>query len=178
MHETTGGSGFRRFKSSGGSTSSPRRVRYYRRVLILYFVVIFLAGALIATQAGVNSQLARTVGHPVLAATISFVVGTLALSLCSIGVSGAWAGRAALSAAPWWIWTGGLLGAVFVATTAWLAPILGAATLLSVAIAGQMTFAMVLDHYGLVGFPTRAMSPGRAVGVALLVAGVVLIRKC
>jgi transporter family-2 protein len=147
-------------------------------VLILYFAVVFLAGALIATQAGVNSQLSRAVGHPVLAATISFVVGTVALSLCSLGVSGAWAGRAALLAAPWWIWTGGLLGAVFVATTAWLAPVLGAATLLSVAIAGQMTFALVLDHYGLVGFPTRTMSPGRAIGVGLLVAGVVLIRKC
>ena len=147
-------------------------------MLILYFAVVFVAGGLIATQAGVNSQLARTVGHPVLAATISFVVGTLALLLCSVAVSGAWAGRAAVAAAPWWIWTGGLLGAVFVVTTAWLAPVLGAATLLSVAIAGQMTFAMMLDHYGLAGFPTRAMSPGRAVGVALLVAGVVMIRKC
>jgi len=47
-----------------------------------------------------------------------------------------------------------------------------------VAIAGQMTFALVLDHYGAVGFPERSMSPGRALGAGLLVAGVVLIRKC
>ena len=147
-------------------------------MLTLYLAVVVFAGALIATQAGINSQLARTTGHPVFAATISFLVGSAALVLCSIVARGAWTGGAPLAAAPWWVWTGGLLGAVFVVTTAWLAPILGAATLVSVAIAGQITFALVLDHYGLVGFPQRAMSPGRAVGALLLVAGVVLIRKC
>lgn len=147
-------------------------------MLPLYIAVVFLAGALIATQAGVNSQLARAAGHPVFAAAISFVVGTAALILCSLALRGRWAGGGALAALPWWIWTGGLLGAVFVVTTAWLAPVLGAATLLSVAIAGQMTFALVLDHYGLVGFPHRPMSPGRAVGVAMLIVGVVIIRRC
>jgi len=147
-------------------------------VLLLYVAVVFLAGGLIAAQAGVNSQLARAAGHPVLAATISFLVGTAALLVVSIGVRGSWTGMAAMAHAPWWVWTGGLLGAVFVVIAAWLAPVLGAATLLSVAIAGQMTFAVVLDHYGLVGFPLRPMSPGRALGAVLLVVGVVMIRKC
>ena len=75
-----------------------------------------------------------------MAATVSFVVGTVALALCSLGV-GRWPTIAVLIEAPWWVWTGGLLGAVFVVTTAALAPTLGAATLLSVAVAGQMTFA-------------------------------------
>jgi transporter family-2 protein len=147
-------------------------------VLTLYVVIVVLAGALIATQSGVNSQLARAAGHPVFAATISFVVGSLALLVCSFALRGAWVGTGALAQAPWWVWTGGLMGAVFVATSAWLAPVLGAATLVSVAVAGQMAFALVLDHYGLVGFPVRSMSTGRALGAGLLVAGVVLIRKC
>ena len=92
--------------------------------------------------------------------------------------AGSWTGVAAAAQAPWWAWCGGLLGAVFVVTAAWLAPTLGASTLLSVAIAGQMTSALVLDHYGLVGFPQRPISAGRAVGVLLLVAGVVMIRRC
>jgi bacterial/archaeal transporter family-2 protein len=65
-----------------------------------------------------------------------------------------------------------------VVTTAALAPALGAATLLSVAVAGQMTFALLLDHYGLVGFAVRPLSPWRIVGAALVVTGVVLIRRC
>ena len=147
-------------------------------MLPLYLAIVFAAGALIATQAGVNSQLTRAVGHPVLAATISFVVGTAALLLGSVTVMGSWTGVATAAQAPWWVWSGGLLGAVFVVTMAWLAPTLGAATMLSVAIAGQMTCALVLDHFALVGFPQRSMSPGRALGAALLVAGVVLIRRC
>ena len=147
-------------------------------MLTLSIVLIVLAGALIATQSGVNSQLARAAGHPVFAATISFVVGSVALLACSFALRGAWAGTSALAQAPWWVWTGGLMGAVFVATTAWLAPVLGAATLVSVAVAGQMVFALVLDHFGLVGFPVRTMSVGRAVGAGLLIVGVVLIRRC
>ena len=61
-----------------------------RRVLPLYLAVVFAAGALIATQAGVNSQLTRAVGHPVLAATISFMVGTAVLLVGSLGVMGSW----------------------------------------------------------------------------------------
>ena len=147
-------------------------------MLTLYLVIVVLAGALIATQSGVNAQLARAAGLPVFAAPLSFVVGSLALLACSVALRGAWAGGGALAQAPWWVWTGGLMGAVFVATSAWLAPVLGAATLVSVAVAGQMAFALVLDHYGLVGFPVRTMSVGRALGAGLLVVGVVLIRKC
>ena len=143
----------------------------------LSLCAVFVAGALIAMQAGVNSQLVRFVGHPVIAATVSFVVGTVALALCSLGV-GRWPTIAVLSEAPWWVWTGGLLGAVFVVTTAALAPTLGAATLLSVAVAGQMTFALFLDHYGLVGFAVRPLSVWRVLGAALVVSGVVLIRRC
>ena len=143
----------------------------------LLFAAVFLSGALIAMQAGVNSQLVRFVGHPLLAATVSFIVGTLALALCSFGV-GTWPRPASLIEAPWWVWTGGLLGAVFVVTTAALAPTLGAATLLSIAVAGQMTFALLLDHYGLVGFAVRPLSVWRVLGAAFVVTGVVLIRRC
>ena len=146
-------------------------------VIWLFLATVFVAGALIAMQAGVNSQLVRFVGHPLLAATVSFVVGTVALAVCSLGVA-RWPTLASLAAAPWWTWTGGLLGAVFVVTTAALAPTLGAATLLSVAVAGQMTFALLLDHYGLVGFAVRPLSVWRVVGAALVVTGVVLIRRC
>jgi bacterial/archaeal transporter family-2 protein len=143
----------------------------------LFFAAVFVSGALIAMQAGVNSQLVRFVGHPLLAATVSFVVGTLALALCAFGV-GTWPRLTSLIEAPWWVWTGGLLGAVFVVTTAALAPTLGAATLLSIAVAGQMTFALLLDHYGLVGFAVRPLSVWRVVGAAFVVTGVVLIRRC
>jgi transporter family-2 protein len=67
---------------------------------------------------------------------------------------------------------------VFVLATAALAKRLGAATLISVAIAGQITFALLLDHFGLVGFDVRPVSAWRIVGACLLISGTVLIRAC
>ena len=142
------------------------------------FAIVFIAGALVATQAGINAQLSRSLGSPVLAATVSFIVGTLALGVWALGMYRQWPDRATAAGAPWWAWTGGLLGAVFVVATAAFAKRLGAATLISVAIAGQMTFALVLDHFGLVGFDVRPVGLWRIIGAVLLIGGTVLIRNC
>jgi transporter family-2 protein len=143
----------------------------------LLFLVVFVAGGLIAMQAGVNAQLARALGSPVLAAAVSFVVGTLALGVWALGIR-QWPDRATAAGAPWWAWIGGLLGAVFVVVVAAFARRLGAGTLISTAIAGQMVFALALDHYGLVGFTQRPASAWRVVGAGLLIAGTILVRKC
>jgi len=146
-------------------------------MLWLYLLIALVAGALMPLQAGVNSQLARWVGHPVVAALVSFAVGTLALLVYSAALREPLPAWAALRASPWWVWTGGLFGAFFVAAAAAYAPRLGAATFVSVTIAGQMIVSLALDHYGLVGFAERPATPLRFAGAALLVAGVVLIRR-
>ena len=144
----------------------------------LLFLVVFVAGGLIAMQAGVNAQLARALGSPVLAAAVSFVVGTLALGVWALGMYKQWPDRATAAGAPWWAWIGGLLGAVFVVVVAAFARRLGAGTLISTAIAGQMVFALALDHYGLAGFTERPATVWRVIGASLLIAGTILVRKC
>jgi len=142
-----------------------------------YVLVAAAAGAVIPVQAGVNSQLARLLGHPVVAAFVSLATGALALLLYCLALRPALPGRAALAGTPWWLWVGGLLGAFVVAATAAYAPRLGAATFISVAVSGQMLAALCLDHFGLVGFESRPAGWPRVLGASLLVAGVVLIRK-
>jgi bacterial/archaeal transporter family-2 protein len=56
------------------------------------------------------------------------------------------------------------------------APHLGAAALVVLLVAGQSVAALVLDHFGWVGFPVHEISPGRILGVGLLAAGVALVR--
>lgn len=143
----------------------------------LYLLVCLLAGALMPLQAGVNAQLARWVGHPVTASLVSFAVGTLALLAYSLAARPQLPPLASLAAAPWWVWAGGLLGGVFVTAAAAFAPRLGAATFISVTIAGQVFVSILLDHFGLVGFPSRPATPLRLIGALLLVAGVLLVRK-
>jgi len=47
----------------------------------LFLLVAFLAGFVFPFQAGINAQLRQWIGHPLLAAFISFSVGTLVLAV-------------------------------------------------------------------------------------------------
>jgi transporter family-2 protein len=142
-----------------------------------YIIIALLAGAVLPMQAAVNAQLRYVVGSSLLAALVSFGVGTAALLLYA-----AFArlplpdGRAALQA-PWWAWSGGLLGAFYVLTAILVAPRLGTAALMGLALAGQLIAALVLDHYGLLGLSVHPLSLWRVVGTILLLAGVVLITR-
>ena len=143
----------------------------------LYLLVCLLAGALMPLQAGVNAQLARWVGHPVSASLVSFAVGTLALFAYALATRPGMPAPSALAAAPWWAWVGGLFGAVFVTAAAAFAPRLGAATFISITIAGQVLVSILLDHFGVVGFAARPVTAPRLLGALLLIAGVLLVRK-
>ncbi|MFN2416074.1 MAG: DMT family transporter [Pyrinomonadaceae bacterium] len=63
------------------------------------------------------------------------------------------------------------------AAAAAFAPRLGAATFISVTIAGQVPVSVLPDHFGAVGFAERPVTPLRLLGALLLVAGVLMVRK-
>jgi len=138
--------------------------------------VALVAGSLLPVQAGVNSQLARRLGHPATAALVSFFIGTAVLAVYCLVLRQP-VNMPALRTAPPWMLSGGLYGAVFVAVAAALAPRLGATGLTALVIAGQLGLSLLLDHYGWLGFPVRSVDAGRALGVVLLAAGVVLVLR-
>lgn len=143
-----------------------------------YITIGLLAGMVLPLQAAINAQLRYVLGSPLLAALVSFGVGTAALAICAASVVRLPLadGRAALQA-PWWVWSGGLLGAFYVLTAVFVAPRLGAAALMALALAGQLIAALAMDHYGWFGLAVHPLSALRGVGVVLLVAGVVLITR-
>jgi len=81
-----------------------------------------------------------------------------------------------VSRALWWIWTGGIIGAIFVVSTIILAPRLGAAAMVAWIVAGQMIASLVLDHFGLIGYPIHPIGGVRVLGIGMLLGGVILIR--
>jgi bacterial/archaeal transporter family-2 protein len=145
--------------------------------LLFYALLALAAGACAPTQAGVNAQLRVIAGDPVLAAFISFAVGTLSLLVCTLALRVPWPAFHTFSQLPWWMWTGGCLGAFLVFVSIILAPKLGAANTLAFIIAGQMLTSVILDNYGLIGFPVHPTTLWRLVGVGLLVAGVIMIER-
>jgi bacterial/archaeal transporter family-2 protein len=55
-------------------------------------------------------------------------------------------------------------------------PRLGAATLVAGILAGQAVASLLVDHFGWVGFDENPVTPGRLAGMALVAAGVALVR--
>jgi transporter family-2 protein len=144
--------------------------------IIPYILLAVVAGSCLPTQAGINSRLNLWTQSPVLAATISFAVGTLSLMIYALVLRIPIPDTTSLFRYPWWMWTGGFLGAFFVASTIILAPRLGAASMVSLIIAGQMLASLILDHFGLIGYEPHLLNIWRIVGVLFIVGGVVLIR--
>jgi bacterial/archaeal transporter family-2 protein len=145
--------------------------------MILFLLLALAAGVLLPVQAGLNAQLRSALGSPVAAALVSFLVGTAGLATIALLLRTPLPlGRAWAVTSPWQ-WSGGLIGAVYVLAAILLAPRLGAATLIAAVVAGQMITSLVLDQYGLVGFPVHSLTPVRLLGAVLVIAGVILIQR-
>jgi transporter family-2 protein len=141
-------------------------------LLLLLFTVV--AGSFLPMQAGVNARLAHFVGGPVRASMISFAVGALALFLVVLIFYRSEGHRA--SHAPWWAWVGGLLGAFYVTSTVVVPLRIGGAAFFGILVAAQLVTSVILDRIGAIGFPKHDLSPGRLIGVAMLIGGAVLVR--
>ena len=144
--------------------------------LTFFLLIGILAGISVPTQAGINAQLGLWTRSPVIAATISFAVGTLSLVVYTLATRIPLPALATIGNHPWWIWIGGTLGAFFVTTTIILVPKLGATTMVAAVLAGQMLASLLIDHFGWLGYPLHPASFGRIAGVALVCAGVWLIK--
>ena len=129
------------------------------------------------TQAAVNNKMAAVVDSPILAAFISFFVGTVGLLIFMIATGTPLANLASAKNAPPIAWIGGLIGAFFVAATVTLVPRLGVAMSFSLIVAGQMLITLVLDHFGVLGVPVKEISLMRILGILLITGGVVLVRR-
>lgn len=135
------------------------------------------AGCVIAVQAAVNSRLGRELGNPALATLASFATGTVLMVLYCLVVRTQVPPSAALLRIPVWAWFGGVLGAFYVGAVILTTPKLGVGSMVGLTVAGQMVMALILDHFGLLGLERHPVSPGRLLGMALLIAGVVLLKR-
>lgn len=143
--------------------------------LFAMMAVVF-GGAATALQAPTNARMMTAVGSPVNAAFVSFAVGTAALGILAV-VLQTRPDMAASRALPWYAWVGGLYGAIFVVAAAWGVPKLGVATTITLMVAGQLMLSLVLDHFGVMGVPKQPLNLSRVAGVALVLAGVLLVRR-
>jgi transporter family-2 protein len=139
---------------------------------VVALVLSAAAGMLVAMQPPINSKLGQATGN-FAAAAISFTVGTIALVVVALVAGGN--NISAIRDVPWWYFAGGFIGAVFVASSLVTVRTLGAGGVVAATIAGQLTFSLVIDRFGLLGLEARPLSATRVIGVVLLAAGVLLV---
>ena len=144
---------------------------------VLLTLVALLTGGMIAMQGPINAELAARLGHPLSAAFWSFCVGTTVLALVVVLFARGSTDFNALRSVPLYMLIGGgLLGAVYVLVNLILAPKIGVAALMSLAIAGQLAAALLLDRFGLFDLVQRELSVGRVSGVLLVLVGALMVR--
>jgi len=144
---------------------------------LILLCVALIAGMMAPLQAGLNGKMGRVIGDPVYAALISFLVGTIGLLCYAIVTRVEFASIRHARNIHWTVWSAGLLGAFYVTAIIIIAPKLGATLTFGLIIAGQLAMSVFLDHFGLLGIPVQSFSWLRLLGITLITAGVLLIRK-
>lgn len=135
-----------------------------------------VAGGFVALQAPINAKLAESTGS-IPAAAVNFLIGTavLLLLVALIGQSRRVGDAASV---PWYVLLGGgLMGAIYVTTVVITVREIGAAGATAATIAGQLSASLVIDRAGVLGLQEVPITPGRVLGVVLLLAGTVLIAR-
>ena len=141
-----------------------------------YLLATLLIGMIFSQQPAINAVSAKGLGSPVAGAALSISV-TLICLLVLLPFSGGTLRPSAVAALPWWVVFGGVIGGFVVAGGAAIAPITGAALFFIFLVAGQLLGAAAADHFGAFGLPERPLSLTRAAGLALVIAGALLVRR-
>lgn len=139
----------------------------------VFVALAIAAGVAAAVQAAVNSALARSIGLGG-----ALIVNALLVLVGSVGLWAATGASTTFTApgTPWTLYLGGLLGFVIVGSLAFVFPKIGAAYAISLMVGGQCIAALLVDHFGLLGMPREPLTIPRAIGIALVAAGVMVVR--
>lgn len=134
---------------------------------------VVLGGGL-AAQAPLNSVLGRTVGG-VQASMIALGVSFLALLALS-AVVGGFGGLARAGEVPLYVLLGGgLVGALYVGSIVFTVRELGAGALTAATVAGTLTVAVTIDHFGWLDVTRSPLTAAKLLGIAFLALGTFLM---
>jgi transporter family-2 protein len=143
----------------------------------IWFLIVFVSGALLPFQTGLNTKLGKSIESPVYSSFICFVVGALTM-LSYILFSKepvSWGGAKSASIVS--LLGGGIAGAIFITATIFALPRIGIGVTMGLVVAGQIIVAVVLDHFGILVSQPHPFNALRFLGIICIIAGVAIIQK-
>jgi transporter family-2 protein len=145
--------------------------------LALPSALALVAGISVVIQQVLNANLRVELNSAVWSGFMSYLVGVLCMVALAMMLREPIPAAGAIARIPWWAWSGGLFGAVFIGLSILVAHQLGAAALIALLVTGQMIASIVIDHFGWLGLTQKPVDLPRLIGVGLLIGGVILIRR-
>ena len=137
--------------------------------------VIFgcFAGAIVGVQRALNGQINESSNQSFATSWLNFIMGTTFLVIfLTIGVLINRAEVVALPAGPWWMYTGGTIGVIYIAFTSTIVQHLGVLTFTLISVGGQLVGSLLIDLYS----PTQGVqiSAYLVTGILMTYLGVVV----
>ena len=126
-------------------------------VMVGYLLAMGAGGSFVFQQA-VNANLRTEIDRPGGQAVVSYLGGTLVMLLVALVLREPWMSKQMLQRSHLISWSGGVIGAIYIAISILLIPRLGAAMVIALIVAGQMLGSLVFDHFGLLGIPVHQAS--------------------
>ena len=133
-------------------------------------------GAAVPMQSAINAQMALAQGHPLYGALANTLTASALLASLAVVLRLPLPDLRSAAAGPWWLWTGGVIGAAFVFGALFVAPRIGAAGFAAATIFGSAVASLLIDQVGAFGFATRPLDMQRVAGAAFLLVGVILLQ--
>ena len=143
----------------------------------IFYILPLVAGVAMSIQSGINSQLRSSIQHPLLAAFISFIGGTLALGILLFFSKQSMPGMSVYSGIAWYKFIGGFLGAFIVFVAIISVQEIGASNMFVLMVAGQLITAVGMDHFAVLGLRENPISIQKLLGILLVIAGAWLVNK-
>lgn len=147
--------------------------------MLLFYIIGVLVGMLIPIQTSVNSRLSLYTKSPFYTSFISFSVGTICLIILNIIINPEvftihFYNNQSFNYT--WV-VGGLLGVSFLTGNLLLLPKLGATLTVIATVAGQIIMGVIIDTFGLFGATVHDFNLIKAIGVLLLIVGIVIMNQ-
>jgi transporter family-2 protein len=124
------------------------------------------AGAIVGVQRALNGQINESTQQSFTTSLLNFIMGTTILVIfLGLGMLINRTEIVSLPAGPWWMYTGGTIGIIYIAFTSTIVQHLGVLTFTLISVGGQLVGSLLIDFY----------SPTEGVNVSVyLVTGIVM----
>lgn len=144
---------------------------------VLWQLAAVLSGCLSAVVGAILASLGQVIGSAIQATTVLFAIATVVMIVfCCINGSIIKMKKAFTTNAPWWIWMGGILGAIIVYGNAWLIPLIGVSVFMMALLIGQLLLSLLMERNGWLGAPKKHISWTQIIGILIMLTGVFLIK--